>query len=97
VYARTRTYIDNIIGSHHGFLIMLHYYYGVADIAEILERFYKFPVVVLMKPYRRFVEDIHYAHQCRTYLSGEPYALRLAAGKRTCAARESKVIKADRI
>ncbi len=71
--------IDNIIRTPYGFLIVLHNQYGVAEVAQILQRGQQPPIIPMVQSDRRLVEHIQHAPQLRSNLCGQPNALPLAA------------------
>ena len=81
MHARTRPDIDDPVGFHHRFLVMLDDDQRVAQIAHILQRLDQSRVITLMQPDRRLVQHVQYAGQLRADLRGQPDPLRLAAGQ----------------
>ena len=84
-----------MVGGIHRILVMLDDDERVAEIAEMLQRRQEAVVVALMKSDARFIEDVEHAHESRTDLRRQPYALRLAARERARRTRERQVVKPD--
>ena len=79
----------------HHLLVVLDDEHGVAEVAQPLERPDQPPVVALVEPDRRLVEDVEHADELRADLRREPEALRLAARERPRRAVEVQVADAD--
>ena len=82
VLAGARPHVHDPVGRAHHLLVVLDHEHGVAEVAQPLERADQLPVVALMEPDRRLVEDVEDADQLRADLRGEPQALRLSARER---------------
>ena len=93
VDARGGADVHDIIGFPHRFLVVLHHYKSVAEVAQTFKRRYQLAVVPLVQPYARLVKDIQHADQRRAYLRGKPDALCLAARKRARFAREREIFQ----
>ena len=89
------TDVDDMVGGIHRILVMLDDDERVAEIAEMLQRRQEAIVVALMKSDARLIEDVEHAHESRTDLRRQPYALRLAARERPRRTRERQIIKPD--
>jgi len=83
-----RTEIDEIVGGANGVLVVLDHDHGIAEIAQLTQRFKEPFVVALMEADARFVEDVEDAGELRADLRCQADALRLAAGKRAAFAIE---------
>ena len=79
----------------HHLLVVLDDEHGVAEVAQPLERRDQPPVVALVEPDRRLVEDVEDADELRADLRREPEPLRLAARERLRRAVELEVADAD--
>ena len=95
VHARSGAYINDVVGSAHGVLIVLDDYERIAEIAQILKRFQKLLVIALVQADARLIEDIQHPRERSADLRCKPYALALAARERRRAAREAKILKSD--
>jgi hypothetical protein len=71
--------VDEVVGLAHRLLVVLDDDDRVAEVAQLLERGEQPPVVALVQPDARLVEDVEHADEARADLRGEPDALRLAA------------------
>ena len=58
---------------------MLHYYHGVAHVAQLFEGVYKSLVITLVQSYGWLIEYVQHVHQLGAHLRGEPYALAFAS------------------
>ena len=87
--------VDDIVGLADGVLVMLDDDHGVAEVAQVLERFEQARIVALVQADRRLVQHVEHAGQARADLRGEPDALALAAGQRAGGARQGEVVEAD--
>ena len=95
VHTRARPQIDHVIGLPDRVLVVLHHKHRVAEIAQPDERVEQPLVVTLVQPDRRFVEDVHDAHETRPDLAREPDALRLAAGEGLRAPIKREIVESD--
>src|SRR5438552_5437467 len=95
VLARSRAHVDEPVGRAHHLLVVLDHEHGVAEIAQPLERADQAPVVALVEPDRRLVEDVENADELRADLRRQPQALRLAAAQGRGRAVELQVADAD--
>jgi hypothetical protein len=68
---------------------------GVAEIAQMLQRFEQPVIVALVQADGRLVEHVEHAGQARADLRGEPDALAFAARQRAGIARQRQVVEAD--
>src|SRR5262245_28284593 len=74
---------------------MLDDHYGIAQVAQALERGQQAGIVARMQGDGRLVEDVKYAGQAGADLRGQMNALCLAAGQGFRGAVEGQVLKAD--
>ena len=88
-------HVHEMVGGAHHLLVVLDHEHGVAEVAQPLERPDQLPVVALVEPDRRLVEDVEDADELRADLRREPQPLRLAAGERRRCAVELQVADAD--
>ena len=95
MHARAGPHLHDVVGGANGVLVMLHHDHRVADVAQALQRRDHLHVVLRVQADARLVEHVEHAHQARTDLRGQAYALRLAAGERAGAAIEAEVIEPD--
>ena len=58
-----RTHINDVIGSQHHVLVMLHHNDGVANVAQFLQRVYQALVVALVQADTRLIQYIQHIHQ----------------------------------
>ena len=63
-------------------LVVLHHDHGVADVAQVLERFQQAGVVALVQADGGLVQHVEHAGETGADLRGEPDALALAARQR---------------
>ena len=75
----TRTDVHYPVGILHHLLVVLHHNDRVAYVAQRLQGGYQAAVVLLVKAYGGFVQDVEHVHQLRAYLCGKSYALALSA------------------
>ena len=80
VDARSRANVDDIIGSPHGVLVVLHHNEGVAQVPQVLQSAQQQVVVPLVQADGGLVQDIQNPHEGGTDLGGQTDALALAAG-----------------
>src|SRR3954470_679385 len=71
----------NICGKHH-LAIMLDDDNGIAEIAQMLERFNQPVIITLVKPDTWLIENIEHSDKLSADLRCESNALRFATGKR---------------
>ena len=88
-------HVDEPVRGAHHLLVVLDHEHGVAEIAQPFERADQPPVVALVEPDRRLVEDVEDAHELGADLRREPQPLRLATGERTSRPVEVEVADAD--
>jgi hypothetical protein len=77
--SRTGTEVHQMIGSLHGFVVMLDDDDRVPLISQILQAVEQHDVVAGVKSDRRFVQDVDNADKSAADLTGEPDALRLTS------------------
>jgi hypothetical protein len=94
VHARARPHVEHVIRGEDRILVMLDDDHGVADVAQVLERFQQPPVVALVQPDGGLVQDVHDTREPRAHLARQPDALRFAARQRLGAAIEREVVEA---
>ena len=58
-----RTHINDVIGSQHHILVMLHHNDGVANVTQFLQRVYQALVVALVQADTRLIQYIQHIHQ----------------------------------
>ena len=63
VDARSRTYVDDMVGGEHGVLVVLHHDDAVANVAKLLQRVDKSMIITLMQADGRLVKNIKYPRQ----------------------------------
>ena len=88
-------HVHEMVGRAHHLLVVLDDDNRVAEVAQPLERPDQLPVVALVEPDRRLVEDVEHADELRADLGREPEPLRLAARERRRRAVELQVPDAD--
>ena len=69
------TDVDNKIGLTDGFFIMFNNNDRITHISQSRQRTEKSLIVSLVQPYRRFIKDVHDAHESRTDLACKPDSL----------------------
>ena len=95
VLSGSRADVDDVVGDPDGLLVVLDHDEGVAEIPQPHQRLDEPPVVSLVEPDRRLVEDVEHAHQTRPDLRGQPDALRFPAGQRGRRAHQREVLETD--
>ncbi len=95
VDASAGTEVDDVVGLHYRFLIVLDDDHRVADVAERLQGREQSLIVTLVQSDRRLVQDIHDTREPGADLTREADALRFAARKRLGAAIECQVVEPD--
>ena len=95
VHAGARPHVDDVVGGHDRFVVVLNDKYGVAEVAQLAQRVEQARVVPLVQPNGRLVENVQHAHQRRADLRRQPDALRLAARQRRRGAIEREVLQPD--
>ena len=63
--AGPRPHVNDMIRLENGFFVMFNHQHGVAEITQALECLQQAPVITLMQPDRRFVENVKNADQRR--------------------------------
>ena len=71
----TRTDIHQIIGRHHGVLVVLYHHKGVAKVPQMLQGAQQFIVIPLMQADAGLIQNIQNPHKGGTYLGGQADAL----------------------
>ena len=87
--------VDHEVRGADRLLVVLDDQHGVAEVAQALERVEQAPVVALVEPDGRLVEDVEHPHQARADLGGQPDALPLAARQRGRRPVQGQVLEAD--
>ncbi len=87
--------IEHVVGQADGVFIVLDDDHRVADVAQVAQGAEQALVVALVQTDRRFVEDVHDAHQPGADLAGQADTLRFAAGKGIGATVQGQVVEAD--
>ena len=82
VDAGARTEIHDVVGRPHGLFIVFDDDDRIALVPQMAQGIQQPTVVPGMQSDARFVEHVHHADEPAADLAGEPYALRLPAGKR---------------
>src|SRR5262249_22161265 len=91
--ARSGADIEYVVSSADGILVVLDHNYGVAEVAQSLQRFEQARIVALVQADRRLVQHVEHAGQAGADLRCKADALTLAAGKRARGARQREIIK----
>ena len=68
MHACTRPNIQNIVGGHHRFLIVLYNEQRIAQIPKIFQRGEQLGVIPLMQANAWFIQNIKHANQARANL-----------------------------
>ena len=89
VLPRRRADVDDVVGLDHRGLVVLDDDQRVAEVAQPHERVEQPPVVALVQPDRRLVEDVQHADEPAADLRREPDALGLPAGERARGASQA--------
>ena len=95
VHAGTGSHVHEVVGVHHGVLVVLDDDQGVAQVAQVLQRADQAVVVLGVQPDAGFVEDVQHAGQPAADLGGQPDALRLPAAQGVRGAVQAQVVQAD--
>ena len=85
--------VHHVVGGEDGVLVVLHHDHGVADVAQVLERFQQAGVVALVQADGGLVQHVEHAGEPRADLRGEPDALALAARQRARRARQGEIVE----
>ncbi len=93
--AGSRPHIDDPVRGADRLLVVLDDNDRVSEIAQPLQRPEQSPVIALMQPDRRLVEDVEHAGEPRADLRSQPNALALAAGQCARSAGQGQVFKPD--
>ena len=72
--------IDNMVGGHNGFLIMLNHDNRIAEVAQARQRIQQARIIALMQTNTRLVENVKNAGKARADLRGETNTLAFTAG-----------------
>ncbi|MNP85590.1 hypothetical protein D3C76_1853900 [compost metagenome] len=59
----SRSDIDNIVGCHHGVLVVLDNDKGITDVPHMRKRRNQAVVIPLMQPDARLVQNVQHAHE----------------------------------
>ena len=94
VNARAGPHVHEVIGVHHGVLVVLDDDQGVPQVAQVLEGADQAVVVLGVQPDGRLVEHVQHAGQAAADLRGQPDTLRLAARQGVRGAVQAQVIQA---
>ncbi len=84
-----------MVGRAHRVFVVLDDQHGVALVAKPPERAQQLVVVAGMQADRGLVEDVEYADQSATDLSGQADPLHLAAGQRRRGAIQGEIVEPD--
>ena len=84
-----------MVGGADGVFVVLDDNDGVAEVAQVAQRFDELFVVGLVQADARFVEHVEHAGESGAELGGEADALALAAGEGAAFAMQSQVAQAD--
>ena len=93
VLARAGSQVHHPIGGPDRVIVVFDHQDGVAQIAQILQRFQQAAVIAGVQPDRGLVQHIQHAHQTRTDLRCQPDALGLAARKRTGRTPQGQIVQ----
>src|SRR5205807_9669234 len=91
VLARARAHVDQVVGGPHHLIVVLDDEHGVPERAQALERLDQLPVVALVEPDRRLVENVEDADELRADPRRQTQTLRLAARDRGRGAVELEI------
>ena len=95
VLPRSRTDVDYPVGCPNGVLVVFDDDEGVAEVPKSHEGFDQPPVVALVQPDARLVQDVEHPDQPGADLCGQPDALRLTARQRPGRPRQRQVVQAN--
>ena len=79
VDARARPHVHQMVGLHHGVLVVLDHQQRVAQVAQVLQGADQAVVVLGVQADAGFVQHVQHAGQAAAHLGRQPDALRLAA------------------
>src|SRR5699024_9041405 len=85
--------VDDEVGRIDRVLVVLDHEDRVAEVAEAQQRVDEAPVVTLVEPDRRFVENVEHAHETGTDLAGEPDPLSFTTGESGRGAVQAEVVE----
>ena len=72
-------YIDDMVGSHNGFLIMFDNHHRIAEIAQARQRIKQAGIVALVQSYARLIKHIKHTCEAGADLRSQSNALAFAA------------------
>ena len=87
--------VHDPVGLVDGVLVVFHHDQGVAEVPEPGQRFDQAPVVPLVQPNGRLVEDVEHADEPGADLGGQPDPLGFAAGQGSGGPFQVQVVEAD--
>ncbi len=93
VLPRPRPHVDDEVRGPDRFLVVLHHQHGVPQVAQLGESGQEPPVVALVQPDGRLVQDVEDPHQRRADLGGQPDPLAFPAGQRGRGPGEVEVVE----
>ena len=89
-----RSKINQMIGCHHCFIVMLDNDDGISLISQIFEAVKQHRIVARMKADRRLVQDINHTHQSTPDLSCQADSLAFTTRKGRCGSIQGQVVQA---
>ncbi len=95
VDAGTGADVDHVVRQANSIFVMLHDNHRVTDITQVPKGVQQPIVVALMQANRRFVEDIHDAHQTRADLASKANTLGFTARQGIRAAIQRQIVQAN--
>ena len=84
MHARSRTYVNDIVGFLHGFFVMLDHDNRIAKVTQRFERGDQLGIIARMQTNTGLVQNIQHARQGRADLCGKSDALCFTARQRAC-------------
>ncbi len=93
--ARAGADVDHVVGGQDRILVVLDHDYGVAEVAQVFQRFEQPRIIALMQPDGRLVQHVEHAGEAGADLRSEADALAFTAGERAGGARKREIIEAD--
>ena len=95
MHAGARAKIDNMVGTPHRFLVVLHDHERISFFAQRRKRIEQTQVIARMQTNRWFIKHVKHATQIGAQLGGEPDPLRFAAAQRFGRTAKREITKPD--
>ena len=93
--ARPRPKIDQVVGRSHGVFVVFDDDDGVPQVPKVLQGVHQTIIISGVQTDRRLVQNVQYANQASTDLTGQSNPLAFATGERWSGAVEHEVFQTD--